>query len=106
MTKSLVAADTSATLLCLASGIAVMGRGVMGLRRSADWDRFGAVEEGKGVDTCAEFEERESKGDWNLLEVEVVEEEEEEVVVVVVVVVVEVEVEVVEGEGDMYLEET
>lgn len=75
----------------------------MGLRRSADWDRFGAVEEGKGVDTCAEFEERESKGDWNLLEVEVVVEEEE---VVVVVVVVEVEVEVVEGEGDMYLEET
>ena len=55
----------------------------MGLRRSADWDRFGAVEEGKEVDTCVEFEERESKGDWNLLEVEVV-----------------------EGEGDMYLEET
>ena len=50
----------------------------MGLRRSADWDRFGAVEEGKEVDTCVEFEERESKGDWNLLEVEVVEEEEED----------------------------
>ena len=78
----------------------------MGLRRSADWDRFGAVEEGKEVDTCVEFEERESKGDWNLLEVEVVEEEEEEEEVVVVVVVVVVEVEVVEGEGDMYLEET
>lgn len=76
-----------------------MGRGVAGRLRSTDWDRLGATEV---FDRGVVLEERESKGDGNLLEEEEVEEE-----VVVVVVVVEVEVEVEgEGEGDMYLEET
>lgn len=101
MTKSFVAADTSAPLECFESGIAVIGRGVMVRLRSTDWDRFVAVELLNVVDKCVGLFERDSKGDANLLELE----DEEEVVVVVVVVVVEVEVEV-EVEGDMYLEET
>lgn len=100
MTKSFVAADTSAALVCFEWGIGVVCRGVTGRLRSTDWDRFVAVEDGNEVDRGVELDDRESKGDANLLEVE---EEEEEVVVVVAVVVVEVEV---EGEGDMYLEET